>query len=120
MSRISDSMLGNMVEVEKQPCYNSSSNEAKENIISYTVNIKSDTDEDEKCEKSEHIGKNHTKKKPRATTLLSLPIIVLEIIFNRLDIVSIEHLYQADPYVEHSMDDFQLFGYSFYRASLPS
>ena len=94
-----------MVEVEKLLCYNSSTNEAKENIISYTENIKSDTDKAEKCGKSDHIGKNYTKKKPHATTLFStLPIIVLEIIFNRLDIVSIEHLYQADPFVEHTMD----------------
>ena len=99
-------MLVNMVEVEKLLRYNSSTNGAEENIISSTENTKSDTDEAEKCGKSEHIGKNHTKNKPRATTLLStLPIIVLEMIFNRLDIVSIEHLYQADPYVEHTMDD---------------
>ena len=106
ISHNTNSILEKMVEDEQLLCYNLLTNEAKENIISPTKNIKSDTDEAEKCGKSEHIGKNHTKKKPRATTLFStLPIIVLEMIFNRLDIVSIEHLYQADPYVEHTMDE---------------
>ena len=47
----------------------------------------------------------YTSEQPKATTRLSrLPIIVLEVIFSYFDSLSIEHLYEADPYVEHMMD----------------